>query len=279
MIVDFRVRPPYGGYLDTHMYRDRERTAKMSRAQGYEPPSALAEASWSAFLQELGSSGIDVAVVPGRRAGPAYGDVPNEDVAKMARDSGGKIVGFAAVKEGSSGAPEALQHAIQELGLAGLALDPGFADQPRYADDPAMQPLYEGCRRLKVPVMLTISGNAGPDISYGDPVRVDRVAASYPDLQIIVAHGGWPWIPQMLGVAFRRPNVWISPDMYVVNMPGSRDFADAANGFLRDRLLFGSSYPFLPFAGALEGYRAQPFREDVLKAVLGDNAARLLGLT
>jgi uncharacterized protein len=278
MIVDLRVRPPYAGYLDTHMYRDRERTAKMSRAQGCDPPAALAEARWDLFLEELGTSGIDVAVVPGRRAGPAFGDVPNEDVARMAREAGGKIVGFAAVKEGDPSAPDELEFGVRELGLAGLALDPGFADMPRYADDPALQPLYERCLRLQVPAMITISGNAGPDITYGDPVRIDRVAASYPELQIIVAHGGWPWIPAMLGVAFRRPNVWISPDMYVVNMPGARDFVDAANGFLRDRLLFGSSYPFLPFAGALEGYRAHPFRGDVLAAVLGGNAARLLGL-
>ena len=278
MIVDFRVRPPFGGYLSTHMYRDRPRTARMARELGHKPPAALADADWKTFLGEFQASGVDVAVVPGRRAGPSHGDVPNEDIARMVSEGGGRIVGFAAVKEESPEAANELEKAVREMGLIGLALDPGFADHPHYADDPMLRPLYERCRELKVPVMITISGNAGPDITYGDPVRVDRVAAAYPDLQIVVAHGGWPWVPQMLGVAYRRPNVWISPDQYVVNMPGSRDFVDAANGFLRDRLLFGSSYPFLPMAGALESYRAQPFRPEVLEGVLGGNAARLLGL-
>jgi hypothetical protein len=38
----------------------------------------------------------------------------------------------------------------------------------------------------------------------------------------------------------------------------------------------GSSYPFLPLAGALGSYRALPFRPDVRGAVLGGNAQRLL---
>lgn len=278
MIVDFRVRPPFGGYLDTHMYRDRERTARMARAQGHEPPPALAAADWETFLAELAESGIDVAVVPGRRARAAYGAVSNEDIARLVREGRGRFVGFAAVKEGASEAPDELTYAVRELGLVGLAMDPGFAEPARKVDDETLAPLFERCRELRVPVMITISGNAGPDIGYANPVHVDRVAAAYPDLPIIVAHGGWPWVIEMLGVAFRRPNVWISPDMYAVNMPGALHYVEAANSFLGDRLLFGSSYPFLPLAGALASYRTLPFQPGVLQAVLGDNARRLLGL-
>lgn len=278
MIVDFRVRPPYGGYLGTHMYRDRDRTARMARAQGQEPPGALAGASWDAFLEELAAAGIDRAVVPGRRTGVGFGDVPNADVAEMARLTDDRLIGFAAVREGSDDAVAELERDVVELGLVGLALDPGMADEPRYLDDPTLLPLYERCVALGIPVMITFSGNAGPDVGYADPVRLDRLSARFPDLQIIVAHGGWPWILPTLGVAFRRPNVWISPDMYLVGMPGALEYVAAANGFLRDRLLFGSSYPFTPLAGALEAYRALPFAPGVLPLVLGENAARLLAL-
>lgn len=279
MIIDFRVRPPFGGYLNTHMYRDRQRTAWMAGNLGHRPPRALAEASWSIFLEEFEAAGLDLAVVPGRRAEPSMGEVPNEDIARLVREGAGRFVGLAAVRQGTPEAADELEHAIRDLGLVGLALDPGYGDKPRYADDPVLKPIYDRARRLKIPVMITVSGNAGPDISHGNPVPVDRVAASYPDLQIVMAHGGWPWVPQSLGVAFRRPNVWILPDIYAVNMPGARDYVDAANGFLQDRILFGSSYPFLPLEGALSGYRALPFRQKVLEKVLGGNAARLLRLT
>lgn len=278
MIVDFRVRPPFSGYLQAHLYRDRERTARISRAHGHEPPPALATASWEAFLGELDASGVDVAVIVGRHAAPAYGGVRNEDIARLVRGGGGRFVGFASVDVASPTAADDLERAVRELGLVGLALDPGFAQHPVYPDDPLLEPLYERCQRLAVPAMITVSGNAGPDIGYGNPVHVDRLAARYPDLQIVVAHGGWPWVLEMLGVAFRRLNVWISPDQYAVNLPGSQHYAEAANGFLRDRLLFGSSYPFLPLDGALASYRALPFRPEALERVLGGNAQRLLGL-
>ena len=278
MIVDFRVRPPYGGYLGTHMYRDRSRTARMARAQGQEPPGALADASWAVFLEELEASGVDRAVVPGRRTGVGFGEVPNTDLAAMARSTGERLIGFAAVPEGSPEAGDELERDILGLRLVGLALDPGMADEPRYLDDPALLPLYERCIGLGIPVMITFSGNAGPDIGFADPVRLDRLAARFPELRIVVAHGGWPWVLPTLGVSFRRPNVWISPDMYLVSMPGAVHYVEAANGFLRDRLLFGSSYPFTPLAGALDAYRALPFDRDVLPLVLGENAARLLAL-
>lgn len=279
MIIDFRVSPPFGGFLDTHMYRDPERTAQVVRALGHQPPPALMAGEWNVFWAEFEASGIDLAVVPGRCAAPPFGEVPNEDVARLVRDGGGRFVGFAAVSVDSPRAADDLEHAVRELGLAGLSLDPGFAHRPCYPDDPALQPLYERCRRLGVPVMITVSGYAGPDIGYADPVRVDRVAAAYPDLPMVLVHGGWPWVLEMLGVAFRRPNVWISPDHYAVNLPGVHHWVEAANGFLRDRLLFGSAYPFLPLDGALASYRAMGFHADVLDGVLGHNAERLLNRT
>ena len=278
MIVDFRVRPPYGGYLATHMYRDRSRTARMARAQGQEPPGALADTSWELFIEELEASEVDRAVVPGRRTGVVFGEVPNTDLAAMARSTGERLIGFAAVREGSPDAGAELERDILDLGLVGLALDPGMADEPRYLDDPSLLPLYERCIALDIPVMITFSGNAGPDIGYADPVALDRLAARFSELRIVVAHGGWPWVLPTLGVAFRRPNVWISPDMYLVGMPGAVHYVEAANGFLRDRLLFGSSYPFTPLTGAIEAYRSLPFDRDVLPLVLGENAARLLAL-
>ena len=57
-------------------------------------------------------------------------------------------------------------------------------------------------------------------------------SADFPDLRIVVSHGNWPWVSEILHVAFRRPNVYLSPDMYLYNMPGMDDYLRAANGFL-----------------------------------------------
>jgi uncharacterized protein len=278
VIVDFRVRPPFGGYLNTNIYNDRQRTIAMVRAQGFTPSESLINASWETFLQEQDRSRVDICVIPGRYTTPVYGQISNENLAEIVRRHRARFVCFAAVDTASPQAADQLEVAVRDLGLAGLTLDPGFGDPPRYVDDPLFGPLFRRCTRLGVPVMVTYSGHAGPDIGYADPVRIDRVAAAFPDLSIVVVHAGWPWVPQILGVAFRRPNIFLSPDMYLVNMPGASDYVEAANGFLRDRVFFGSSYPFLPLDDAVAFYTGLPFKPDVLTAVMGGNAARLLKL-
>ncbi len=196
----------------------------------------------------------------------------------MVRQYGEQFVCFAAVDAESPEAADQLEFAVKNLGLAGLTLDAASCNPPRYADDPVFEPLYRRCARLGVPVMVTYSGFVGPDIGYVDPVRMDRVAAAFPDLSIVVVHAGWPWVPQILGVAYRRPNIFLSPDMYLINMPGASLYVEAANGLLRDRLFFGSSYPFIPLEDAVAIYTGLPFKQDVLSAVMGRNAARLLKL-
>jgi predicted TIM-barrel fold metal-dependent hydrolase len=260
------------------MYTDRKRTIGKVREKGFTAPQSLLDASWESFLEERDRARIEVCVVPGRYTTQSYGRVSNEDLAELARRHRGRFVCFAAVDGESDEAANQLEFAVKDLGLSGLTLDAASGDPPRYADDPLFEPLYRRCARLGVPVMVTYSGFVGPDIGYVDPVRMDRVAAAFPDLSIVVVHAGWPWVPQMIGVAYRRPNVFLSPDMYLINMPGASMYVEAANGLLRERLLFGSSYPFIPMDAAVGVYTSLPFKEDVLRNVMGRNGARLLKL-
>jgi predicted TIM-barrel fold metal-dependent hydrolase len=249
----------------------------MVKEHGFSPPPSLVNVSWGAFLEERDNAGVDVCVVPGRYTTASYGQISNSDLTRLGREWPDRFVCFAAVDPTSAGATGELEQAINDLGLAGLTLDSGFLDPPRFVDDLLFEPLYRTCTRLKVPVMLTYSGHAGPNIGYADPVRLDRVAAAFPDLTIIVVHAGWPWVIPTIGVAFRRKNVYLSPDMYM-KMPGAGGYIEAANGFLRERIFFGSAYPFLPFDEAVNAYQKLPFREDVLADVMGRNAARVLKL-
>ena len=59
---------------------------------------------------------------------------------------------------------------------------------------------------------------------------------------------------------------------------GARDYVEAGNGFLREQLLFGSSYPFRPIGQSIDDLLALGFKDGAVEAVLHDNAARLLKL-
>ena len=149
---------------------------------------------------------------------------------------------------------------------------PGSAD----ADDPEFAALFGACEDAGLPVLLMAGGNAGPDLSYSNPVQLDRLAARHPKLEIIAAHGSWPWVNEVLGVAYRRKNVWLSPDMYIF-LPGGHMYVEAANSYLQDRFLFGTAYPALPFGPSVERFLKLPFQETVLPKLLHENAQRLLG--
>ena len=138
-------------------------------------------------------------------------------------------------------------------------------------------PLYEACVSLGVPAFI-MSGPTTPDLAFNDPLAVDAVARTFPTLPIVVCHGCYPAIDAMLGVAFRNERVFVSPDMYLF-APGGRRHADAAaGGFLRDQLLFGSSFPFRPMRQSVDDFGALGLGEEAEAKVLGGNAAGLLGL-
>jgi predicted TIM-barrel fold metal-dependent hydrolase len=107
------------------------------------------------------------------------------------------------------------------------------------------------------------------------PSAVGRVARAFPRLSIICYHGFYPFVNEMIGVALRYENVFVVADMYIF-LPGGRLYVEAANGFMADQLMFGSSYPFRPMRQSVDDYLALGLREDVLAKVMHTNAARVL---
>lgn len=280
MIIDFRIRPPYGSFLDAIMYRDIDRSASFSKKMGMYQARSVSEKSLELMMEEMDEAGIDIGVIPGRKANPQMGIVDNNDIHKLLNMFPNRFVGFAGIE------PTDAKQACCEIDdmvingpFKGIVLEPGVLTQPMYADDKKIYPVYEKCSENKIPLILMIGGNAGPDVSYSMPISVDRIATDFPNLNIIVSHGGWPWVSQMVHIAFRRPNVYISPDMYLVNLPGVQDYITGANFTLQDRFLFATSYPFIPLKEGVEYFCNLSFKPEVLPKLLYKNAANLLGIS
>jgi predicted TIM-barrel fold metal-dependent hydrolase len=121
-------------------------------------------------------------------------------------------------------------------------------------------------------------GNAGPDLSHSNPIQLDRVAADFRRLRIVVSHGNWPWVSEILHIAFRRPNVYVSPDMYLYNMPGMDDYLKAANGFLAERFIFATAYPLVPLQEYAQWFVRLPLKAENLERCVYRNVAGLLGI-
>lgn len=277
-IIDIRNRPAflhdfYGASPGTPSFE----TAKWinRRVGSREIEHFTRSLTLDGYLAEIRTAGLAKAVVIGRDTPAIRND--NDQIAALTagRD---ELIGIGSVDPQRLGAEGAAQEAARAvgLGLRGINLEPGFGEPARAFDGPLLLPVYEAVAGLKVPVFL-MSGPTTPDLALNDPAAIGRVASTFPDLQIVVHHGCWPRVAEIIGVAFRYANVSIVPDMYLFQ-PGSRLFIEAAEGFLRDQFLFGSSYPFLPIGQAIEQFLALGLSDGALEAALSGNARRLLGL-
>jgi predicted TIM-barrel fold metal-dependent hydrolase len=169
---------------------------------------------------------------------------------------------------------------IEEHGFPGIAVDPGWMDVPLMADAPELFPLYAYCEQAQIPVAITMSVLVGPEIEHSHPRSVHNIAAAFPDLTIVVVHSAWPWVMEVLGVAFRHPNVWVLPDFYlnIPQMPGFELFLDAARSYLGDRLLYASSYPSRPLGQSADEFRRLGLDDPLRERCMVSNLNRLLGV-
>lgn len=227
------------------------------------------------FLAEVRDARLERAVVVGRHTPGQHLPI---DLIHQIVAGHDELLGIAGVDPHLQGraAVDDAERAIRGLGLAGIDIEPGFGEPARYADDPVYYPIYELCAHLGVPVFL-MTGPTTPDPRFNDPAPLARVARDFPQLPIVCYHGFWPNVQEALGVAFRYENIHLVPDMYLF-IAGSGAYVEAANGFLGDQLLFGSSYPFRPIGQSIEDFARLGFRDDLLERLFYDNAARLFGL-
>lgn len=276
MVIDFRLRPPFGGYLNIGMYADKNAADFYARNTGTSRSESAQRESMELLLREMEENGIDMGVATGR-IGHRKGNIENDEIIRLVREYPGKFAGFAGLNAAEAQASIREMHrTVVDGPLKGVVLEPGAMAAPRYADDARLYPVYAECEKYGVPVMLMLGGRAGPDRGYSHPRIISRIAADFPGVEFIIAHGCWPFVQEILGVCFYQENIHISPDLYFFNLPGQDDYIRAGNFYMRDRFLFASAYPFMPLS-CVHTFR-ECFRPEVRDALLYKNAARLLKL-
>lgn len=286
MVIDFRVRPPWKSFKNLRVLR---RWAEPPTQEALMPPTgfrrkpvpSVEQGDIDLMIREMDEAGVDLAVIMGREScGTGIGSVPNDEVHELVQRYPGRLLPFAGVDPYNPQAPQEIERCVTKMGFRGVSIDPGWCEPPLYPDDPCITPIYEKVNALGVIMVINCSSMLGPDLTYSNPIAIQRVANRYPNMKIVISHGSWPHFDMAVAVAAVCPNVYIAPDcyLYVENMPMGDELVKAANTFLKHKLLFSTSYPIRGFAQAIETWSMRHFAPDALKLSLRDNAAQLLGL-
>jgi hypothetical protein len=229
------------------------------------------------FMQMLHEAGVTHACIgTGRHASI-------EHTAQLAKRHPQKLIPWCRInpRAGAAGLRQ-LEHAVKELGMKGLEVST-FRDE-LYANDKQYYPLYAKCVDLDLPVRIYCTMNYATDkaMDLGRPIYIDDVARSFPTLTIIAGLGGWPWVPELVGLARRHSNLYIDfaahrPKYLAKPGSGFEMLLQFGNTLLQDRILFASSWitlglPLKQVAGEVMDL---PLKDSVKKKWMGENAARI----
>jgi predicted TIM-barrel fold metal-dependent hydrolase len=279
MIIDFRITGTgeeffVGGYEGLPPFMERYKQLYDFRR--------LCMLPFEDFLREMGESGVSLAVL---HAEYSYGDVHllNKTVGKKVRQHPDKLIGFAGVDPLASADPVAdLDRYVQQWNMKGLNLQPWV--QGWYANDKRLYPLYSYCQEKGLPVAIHASLNFALHrrIDYSHPLYLEEIACDFPHLTLIANHGGWPWVNELVAVAWKRPNVYIeiggiSPKYIARPGTGWEVFLTYANSLLQDQILFATD-SLIPHERAIKEVDALPLKHAVKEKLLYGNALRVLNL-
>jgi hypothetical protein len=174
-----------------------------------------------------------------------------------------------------------LEKAIQD-GIKGFKIMVSF--RKKFLNDEILYPSFEIAQEYNLPILMH-TGYPPPGtelnvLTYANPDNIEEILQSFPNLKIIIAHMGFPWVDTALALAVQYPNIFLDISNLHYMMPDRlKDFILHAKELLGiEKLLFGSD-GFIP---EMIEFTVNTFEnvdylsKDEIEKIMGLNAQRLL---
>lgn len=242
------------------------------------------------FVKELDEAGVEWGVIESATAAEPLSPSTNDRTAEIVAQFPNKFIGLAQANphQGMKAVRE-LERAVKELGLRSFLVSP-YRTGLR-PNDKKFYPLYAKAVELGIPIFCYTTMNylTNTPMDVGRPIYLDEVAIDFPELTIIAGWGGgggWPWVPEMIGIARRHQNIYINTSAHrpkYLATPGSgwEMLIQFGNTLLQDRVVFASGWGNYwlhskdVIKNVIQEMRALPLKEEVKEKWLYENAARL----
>lgn len=262
MVVDFHV----------HCFPDELAARAVLSLGGAAGITPRTDGTVSGIRKKMREAGVDISVVLPIATKPSQTSRLNDWAVSVQSDD---IIAFGSVHPDFGEWKSELER-LKALGIRGIKLHPDY--QHFYVDDPKMFPLFEYAFGLGMILIF----HAGVDIGlkppyHCTPARLARVLDSFPGGTVIAAHmGGY--------------DCWDAVEAYLVGREVYFDTSYSLKGLGNERtkriiarhgyekILFATDSPWADQREELELIKGLGLEDRAEKAIVGENAARLLGM-
>lgn len=238
--------------------------------------------SAEALLRSMDGASIDKALVFAGKHDP----LANQRTLEAIKRNRDRLVGIGSVSPITAPPPVAQIGEWLANGLiTGLKFYTGY--EAYYPDDERLRPYLELLQQFGKPAIFhcgdTYREARGARLKYAHPLAIDDLASDLPELKIVIAHVGFPWVVDTAAVCLKNPNVFTDLSGFVYGAFQSADkqsFADILDRFQQtvggqDKFLFGTDWPICDQKSYVETLRE--VAPDLLKSVFEVNAKYVFG--
>ena len=277
----------------THIFPDAIAERAIGKLQAASHTRPFTDGTAAGLSASMRGAGIDYAVAlpvaTSARQVPGLNDAAKR-VNDAAKETG--ILSFGGMHPEME-AWEAEMERIAAMGLAGVKLHPPY--QNADADDPRIVRIVKKAGELGLPVVTHAGLDVGlPGSERSTPEKLLRLIERAPDTTVILAHmGGWRCWREAeallkdtgvyLDTSFSLGSLTPNGDGFYkteeeLRMLDGEGFLRLIGAFGADRVLFGTDSPWGDQSAETARIEALPLQDEEKRAILGENAARLLNL-
>lgn len=235
------------------------------------------------FLGLLDRLGVERAGLINYVAPTIMGFTPevNDWIARYCKTDPSRLLAFGGVLPGTVADTGAEVDRMAKIGIRAIKLHPSHSviSPNEYMDgNEQLAAIYDRAQANGLPIMIHTGTSIFPGARnlHAQPMLCDDVSIDYPNLVVILAHGGRPlWMEEAFFLVRRHKNMHmdisgIPPQKLLEYFPRIEEIAD--------KVLWGTDWPgpgVPEIKGNIEKFKALPIREESKRKILYDNAARM----
>ena len=265
MIIDFH----------THIFPDKIADKTIESLGKLAGVKAATNGTLNGLLNSMETSGTDMSVIMPVCTKPEQFDSVNKFAKEVNDTYQGKLISLGGIHPDCDNYKQKLDY-IKSLGLPGIKIHPDY--QRVMIDDIRFMRIIEYANELGL-IILT---HAGIDIGLPEPVhcppdKMRKVLDTIKPEKMVLAHlGGWKqWDAVYEYLA--GEDVYLDTS-FTFDYISREQFLKILDKHAPDKVLFATDSPWSCAAKGIQAIKTLPVSEEVKKAILWENAARLLKL-